>query len=55
MDSELFYNTPTFPKDTEYTECENCDGTGFIYCYGEDGELYKEDCPECENGQLPIE
>lgn len=56
MESELSYNTQIFPKETKYTECEHCNGTGHFYEPGEDGELVKEDCPECEGtGVLEIE
>lgn len=29
---EISYNTPIFKDDTEYTECEYCDGDGFFFC-----------------------
>jgi len=56
MESELSYNTQILAKDLEYTECENCNGSGHIYEYDADGELQKEDCPECGGtGVLEIE
>lgn len=60
MDSELFLNTPTFPKDTEYAECERCDGTGKVDLLFEDESdgisTEKMTCWECNGeGQLPIE
>lgn len=57
MDSELFYNTPTFSKDTEYTDCEDCDATGKQYECDEDGnQVVPIPCGRCRGeGQLPIE
>lgn len=49
MESELIYNTPIFSKDKEYTECERCDGDGWIEMYEE-----KMTCPIC-NGTGKIE
>ncbi len=52
---ELDMNTQVFDKDPDYTECENCKGSGYVYEVGEDGELVKEDCPECDSGWILIE
>lgn len=48
--------TPPDSKDREYTDCEWCKATGWIYETGEDGEPCKEDCPECGGkGYIEIE
>lgn len=52
MDSERFYNQPTFSEDKQTTKCENCQGEGFIYCYDSDDvndrQLMKEECQHCD-------
>jgi len=43
MQDERSYNQPTFDKDKEYTECEDCCGTGTQY-----------ECDEQGNQCIPI-
>ena len=52
---EVSYNTRIFPNETEYTKCENCNGTGFIYFQDDEFNIIKEDCDKCENGLIEIE
>ena len=52
---EVSYNTRIFPEETEYTKCENCNGSGFIYYHDEECNIIKEDCDKCENGLIEIE
>jgi len=46
--------TPPNENDPEYTECENCDGSGFTYWTDDDCNLIKEKCEYCENGLILI-
>lgn len=56
---ERSYNTKVYGKDPDYTECEHCDGTGFIYndIVNEVGDptTEKEQCPKCDEGWILIE
>ena len=56
---EISYNTRVYDKDPDYTECEHCDGTGFVYVNDsddrEDKRLIKEQCPKCDEGWILIE
>lgn len=54
-EDEASYNTRIFPKETEYTKCENCNGSGFIYDHDDECNIIKEDCPDCENGLIETE
>lgn len=52
--NEREYNQPSGEPDQKFTKCEHCK-EGKIYEVV-DGELTKEDCPECEgSGWLLIE
>jgi DnaJ-class molecular chaperone len=51
---ELSYNTPLYEKDKEYTECELCDGDGWLWLNSD--ELHKAECKEClGSGVIEIE
>ena len=51
---EIAYITPPNEDEPEYTKCEHCDGTGFVYWHDDDCNLIKEDCEYCENGLIEI-
>jgi DnaJ-class molecular chaperone len=52
--SELEYNTPIFDKDKQYTDCELCDGDGWLLTDAD--EFHKAECKECfGTGQIEIE
>jgi DnaJ-class molecular chaperone len=57
---ELEYNQPTFPKDAEYCECYECNGTGevlsFLNLHEDLGfNMDKETCWKCSGtGELEI-
>jgi DnaJ-class molecular chaperone len=55
---EISYNTPIFGKDKEYTECEFCDGDGWVWFEeeGYDDRRHQIACLNCKGeGQIEIE
>lgn len=53
MQDERSYNQPDFPNDKEWTECEDCDGTGTQYECDEDGrQVVPIPCSRCQGTGL---